>query len=515
MAGVTVTTLDQFNELEKRVEALEAVIKGGAETPPKTVPNTPETPVVTEPEGGAEMTTLSLVPNAQVTTGDWLDGVWVADDAARISVASNAALAKGQTAALPDGTNRKVINVEVFGDKTSVTFEGNKLDPSKVAGKAVIFTVPKSEGSANVPANEPVSIPDTNQKQAIPLIWWNLVGLGNNPYVQGAVLETHYREPQERHWKEIQQHNIKGIRLVTAGERFWQGSKEAGLNPAYTALIHTQFKWAAKYGVTHMNIDLHTYLRMWRVVPAGTSKPGYLYMDFNGKRTEWTPVGAPGGMSYDDYAWLVSAVCKEFMQYPNFEGVGAANEPHNRGESDFNVEQGYKANVQKIVDAWPSKTHKLHLCGCGYATTRNWVAVSSWMASIKDPHKVIVFEGHNYLDGNTGGGGAWANRNEQIPEGNFIKMVESWVKWGEDNNVALFMGEHGYPSGNASAEKATAKGLDYLISKRVPSAQWEYGPGIPNGDVLGLSDDTFAYKASRVPTVDRASKTTDKWGPRA
>jgi len=220
-------------------------------------------------------------------------------------------------------------------------------------------------------------------------------------------------------------------------------------------------------------------------------------------------------MSYDDYAWLVAAVCKEFMQYPNFEGVGAANEPHNRGESDFNVEQGYKANVQKIVDAWPSKTHKLHLCGCGYATTRNWVAVSSWMASIKDPHKVIVFEGHNYLDGNTGGGGAWANRNEQIPEGNFIKMVESWVKWGEDNNVALFMGEHGYPSGNTSAEKATAKGLDYLISKRVPSAQWEYGPGIPNGDVLGLSDDTFAYKASRVPTVDRASKTTDKWGPRA
>jgi len=94
------------------------------------------------------------------------------------------------------------------------------------------------------------------------------------------------------------------------------------------------------------------------------------------------------------------------------------------------------------------------------------------------------------------GGGNWANRKEEIPIDNFINMVRPLVEWGQRNGKQVYIGEHGYPEGNASAEAATIKGLQYLTDNKVPSTQWCAGPGWPAGDVLALDDDNGTFKTN-------------------
>ncbi|AYN94416.1 hypothetical protein EAW52_10820 [Pseudomonas sp. LTJR-52] len=541
MAGVTVTTLDQFNELEKRVEALEAVIKGGAETPPKTVPNTPETPVVTEPEGGAEMTTLSLGPNEQVTTGDWNLGVWVADDAARISVASNAALKIGQSATLGDGTTRKVINVEVFNDKTSVTFEGNKLDPSKVAGKPVVFTVPKSEGSPapvtpSVPANDPAPVPGTALKLTnIPMVGLNFGAHPNASQVQPGEANTHFKWFSKKdvdYWV-----GEMGVRLIrwpydlqrsmVAETSTGLPSKTCELDSTFKAKVKERYEWirAASNGEARIIFDPHHYWRIWRNQTSNGKQTGALLAanQAAGQGNRWKVqerilIDDKNGWGAKELGLHLANFARD-LDDPMVLGFGMGNEPYpSSGGFDGitwqEMEKKVVADLNIALPIFRTVTKKpAFVCGNWWASARNWAEFSaSFVGSIKDPANNLIFEKHGYGDLSNDSSGKYQTGDlNAFPTDQLTKVFTPAYKYFAAKGVRSFIGETGIPPTD-SARAALAVALDDAEKANVPVTLWvAAGDGAMNGEKMYL--DTADHAKTREMLKPWFKKTLAEWTP--
>ncbi len=73
-----------------------------------------------------------------------------------------------------------------------------------------------------------------------------------------------------------------------------------------------------------------------------------------------------------------------------------------------------------------------------------------------------------------------------------IMMVTPFIDALRDAGKRGYLGEHGYPAGNRSAEVATTRMLAHLQANNIPSTQWCFGPGWPDDDVLGMSRDVGA-----------------------
>ena len=318
----------------------------------------------------------------------------------------------------------------------------------------------------------------------------NMSGLGSNPYVENAKVGTHFRAPEQKHFKKYGDMGCKLYRLPTALER-WNETWDT-----YLPLVRAALDKAPGQVI----IDLHSYYRYWTKVPAGyQQRQGYDLKTYNGVTKEWRPIGTEGcALSVAQHAALVAKIVTALKDHPAYLGIGLANEPHNRGEPGISVDALWLRDVQTHFDAaaGASLKHKVFVGGCSYSSSRQWPQVSDALKNLKDPNGQAVFEGHNYLDKNMTGGGAWSNRQEQIPIDNFINMVKPLVEWGQKNGKQVYIGEHGYPEGNASAEAATIKGLQYLTDNKVPSTQWCAGPGWPAGDVLALDDDNGTFKTN-------------------
>ena len=400
----------------------------GQQTGGETGGNSTQSPVDTgsapgQPSG-QETTTLSLVPNAQVTGGDWDNGVWVADDTARISVASNAALAKGQTAALPDGTTRKVINVEVFNDKTSVTFDGNKLDPSKVAGKAVVFTVPKSEGSPapvtpSVPANDPA--PSTGSiRRRYGKIYTN-AGMGSgadgDAYIPG-IYDTNYSFFTEAEARRIKSYGFDEVRvgflmgriIVSAGSgKMYLGKDPNGKNYAATQMYEVG-KICKKVGLTIM-WDNHVY---------GT-------FPCNGSQKK-QQLGV--GYSYEQFAndWytLISHLKADPDTWSVTTRFDLCNEPIL--QADAVLVKSYQTVIDKCAPITEDKIFVLE--GRVYASARNWVQLNPTLHTVTHPRgrQYIEFSAHLYLD--PGADGYYDENGNQIIDALDDKLSDTDIKNG-------------------------------------------------------------------------------------
>lgn len=359
----------------------------------------------------------------------------------------------------------------------------------------VVKRVPGKSGETPTPppiVTQPDPAPVTGKWPAA-LHGVNLSGLGNNPYVENAKVGTHFRAPEQKHFDKYAGLGCHLLRLPTALERFnetWD---------SYLLLVKAALDQAQAKGM-QVIIDLHSYYRYWTKVPAGyRQRQGYELKTYNGVTKEWRPIGTEGcALSVAQHAALVAKIVTALKDHPAYLGIGLANEPHNRGEPGISVDALWLRDVQTHFDAaaGASLKHKVFVGGCSYSSSRQWPQVSDALKNLKDPNGQAVFEGHNYLDKNMTGGGAWSNRNEQIPIDNFINMVKPLVEWGQKNGKQVYIGEHGYPEGNASAEAATIKGLQYLTDNKVPSTQWCAGPGWPAGDVLALDDDNGTFKTN-------------------
>lgn len=398
-----------------------------------------------------------------------------------------AKLARGMIVRFANGRSTTVTYTD--DGITFLTSEPAADSAEKLAALAnTTITVVKVPGATAEPTPQPVPVSGFAYLHGV-----NLSGLGSNPYVENAKVGTNFRAPEQKHFDKYAGLGCHLLRLPTALERFnetWD---------AYLPLVKTALDQAQAKG-QQVIVDLHSYYRYWTKVPAGyQQRQGYELKTYNGVTKEWRPIGTEGcAMSVAQHAALAAKIVNALKDHPAYLGIGLANEPHDRGEPGISVDALWLKDVQTHFDAaaTASVKHKVFVGGCSYSSCRQWPQVSDELKNLKDPNGQAVFEGHNYLDKNMTGGGAWSNRNEQIPIDNFINMVKPLVEWGQRNGKQVYIGEHGYPEGNASAEAATIKGLQYLTDNKVPSTQWCAGPGWPAGDVLALDDDNGTFKTN-------------------
>ncbi|WP_312800032.1 cellulase family glycosylhydrolase [Pseudomonas sp.] len=547
MPKIVVLTDDQLTALidssvTKAIAPLSAAIaKINAGTPatPVEVPTKPaETP--TAPiETPAETTTLSLVPNAQVTGGDWLDGVWTKDGTARGSFASNPALAIGQTATLPDGTTRQVINVEVFNDKTSVTFEGNKLDPSKVAGKAVVFTVPKSEGSPapvtpSVPANDPAPVPDTATKLTnIPMVGVNFGAHSNAAQVQPGEAGTHFKWFSKKdvdYWVGEQ-----GVRLIrwpyelqrsmVAETSTGLPSKTSELDSTFKAKVKERYEWirAASNGEAQIIFDPHHYWRIWRNQTANGKQTGALLAanQAAGQGNRWKVqerilIDDKNGWGAKELGLHLANFARE-LDDPMVIGYGLGNEPYPQdGGLDAITLQAMEAKVIKdvniILPILRQVTKKAaFLCGNHWASARMWASVSAaFVDNIKDPANNIVWEWHGYGDLDNSSSGKYGNVST-FPADQLVKVFSPAFQYHAAKGTRGFTGETGIPptdSGRAMLQEA----LKAHEAAGVPMTLWVAGgDGAMNGEKMYL--DTADHAKTREMLKPWFKKTLAEWTP--
>jgi endoglucanase len=450
MPKIVVITNDELTALidssvTKAIAPLSAAIAKINAGTQATPVETPQKPVET-PTAPIETTTLSLVPNAQVTGGDWIDGVWVADNVARISVASNATLAKGQTAALPDGTNRKVINVEVFNEKTSVTFDGNKLDPSKVAGKPVVFTVPKSEGSPapvtpSVPANDPAPVTGANPNLTPKgLFCVNIGQAGGGDTVLPGVAGRNYfwaSAAQITRWAGF---GAKKARVGIAWERI-QRKLFGPLDPGYSKELLDNIKLHGKAGLKVL-VDVHNYV-------------GYSTTNTAANRQKIGTAAVPHGALADVDAKIVALIKSDPEAYAAFYGIDLCNEPVDIPSVDVWVKE-----AQLCID----EIRKIDMqCAIAvesfdWATTARFKAMGNEkLFTLKDPANRIEIHTHLYMDANAGGGYGHDNIDPQVGVNRMKECIDLCKKAGFKH----CLGEVGAPGYMPNALKALKNALIY------------------------------------------------------
>lgn len=456
--------------------------------------------------------------------GDWTNGVWMGTQDKAIVLIENtattqAAFVTGVTVTFSNGLQLAIESVEVGSNYLKLGFNSTKL-PQSVGAPNVLKAPAPAAGSTD-PVYVTLTTPGT--AGSIPLAGVNMSGLGSNPHVDNSIasMGTHYRDVEQKYIVKHSGLGCKIIRIIIAPERCVDVGGGA-LREAYMAQIQSALDRCAAAGIKAI-LDNHSYMRLYTTVAANAANPNnYGVAQFPaadqpnpGPRKFWIPIGAPGClMTKAQYGDLLTKEAARFGSHPGCWGIGIANEPFSKGEDPFNVVTQFMADAQFYKDCITagSTTCKIFVPGGEYQTAYNWPTISDSLKNITDPYNQVIYEAHQYLDGNLSGGGYWANRNESIPIGNFIKMVKPFVDWLIANGKRGIIGEHGFPAGNRSAALATAQGLDYLVSKGVPALQWCAGAGWSPSDVNAVDDDNLTYKDNLNPTQSAYKYSTNAYG---
>ncbi|MCT8357515.1 glycoside hydrolase family 5 protein [Xanthomonas citri] len=375
------------------------------------------------------------------------------------------------------------------------------------------------------------------QSASLPFAGLNLSGLASNSYVENAEIGTHYRAITAQHVAAAGSCPL--FRLPTTAARFTRG-QGAPLNESYCKQVQDALDNIAARGKRAI-VELHDYMRLPQRVAA---KSGYrrdasgAVVDARGNRVgdlaaaelwadtyplrnfnyvgyldsrdqllklyEYRVIGTPGCTLYNDAGLpdLWARIVNRFKQHPAVFGWGVMNEPYQGAERNADgTVLSMAAHWQKTATACTKtiidrdRNHFVFVCGNGYASARRWQDDSMDLFDIPDPYDRIVYEAHNYLDNNGSGGGNWigpGGRNEVIQPDTGINMVSPFIEALQQAGKRGYLGEHGYPAGNRSAEIATTRMLAHLQAYNIPSTQWCFGPGWPDDDVLGMSRDVGA-----------------------
>ncbi|MBO9876086.1 cellulase family glycosylhydrolase [Xanthomonas sp. D-99] len=339
------------------------------------------------------------------------------------------------------------------------------------------------------------------QSASLPFAGLNLSGLASNSYVENAEIGTHYRAITAQHVAAAGSCPL--FRLPTTAARFTRG-QGAPLNESYCKQVQDALDNIAARGnrvgdLAAAELWADTYpLRNFNYVGYLDSRDQLL------KLYEYRVIGTPGCTLYNDAGLpdLWARIVNRFKQHPAVFGWGVMNEPYQGAERNADgTVLSMAAHWQKTATACTKtiidrdRNHFVFVCGNGYASARRWQDDSMDLFDIPDPYNRIVYEAHNYLDNNGSGGGNWigpGGRNEVIQPDTGINMVSPFIEALQQAGKRGYLGEHGYPAGNRSAEIATTRMLAHLQAYNIPSTQWCFGPGWPDDDVLGMSRDVGA-----------------------
>ncbi|MGS0941569.1 cellulase family glycosylhydrolase [Pseudomonas luteola] len=422
MPKIVVLTDDELTALidssvTKAIAPLSAAIaKINAGTPAAPV-ETPQKPVETPAAPSTDTVQISLMPNANITGGDWLNGFWVADDTARVSLPTDERVKIGQ-----DSSLGKVKNVEIFGSIMSVTYPGPKLDPAKLAGKSVVFTVPKSEESPvtpSVPANDPATSTGSIRRRYGKIFCNAGMGSGadGDAYIPG-IYDTNYSFFTEAEARRIKSYGFDEVRvgflmgriIVSAGSgKMYLGKDAKGKNYAATQMYEVG-KICKKVGLTIM-WDNHVY---------GT-------FPCNGSQKK-QQLGV--GYSYEQFAndWytLISHLKADPDTWSVTTRFDLCNEPIL--QTDAVLVKAYQAVIDKCAPISEDKIFVLE--GRVYASARNWVQLNPTLHTVTHPRgrQYIEFSAHLYLD--PGADGYYDENGNQIIDAQDDKLSDTDIKNG-------------------------------------------------------------------------------------
>lgn len=363
----------------------------------------------------------------------------------------------------------------------------------------------------------------------------NISGLGSNPWVKNAELNTHWRFPSRNFIEAFAKKGIKTFRNPVAIEKFNSAVPQGPLDQSYIDTLGRYLDVLSEFDAT-CDFEFHNYNRAFVVVDevdgnqytgidsgdANTRNAARAFWNARGKYfpnqfsyaihyhrkdnktrlSEWRIIGKAGSRAtagfYDaaDQAYLLSQIVPIFKGHKSLQGWGLMNEP-------FGVDDLMIPNYQLWIDEIRKhdKEKLLYVCGNFYASASSWATSSKGFENLVDSSNKLIYEAHTYPDGNGGGGGKWNNRFEQIPENKIIEQVTPFHDWCVRFGKKGRIGEVGGPKDNPYYIKALENFLNKAQEWNMQVMLWAGGPGWPSDNVTTVQYDVGPGDTKTVPEL--------------
>lgn len=368
---------------------------------PAQVP--PPPPATGEPAPSEPVKTVdvSLSPDTSITGGDWVNGNWTQTAIARQSFKLDSRVKVGQTVITGDGVTRKVTMVEPFTTNMSVTYDGAKIDPVKIAGKPTVFKFPEGTSTTPAPVPTPTPVPTpvpvegTFIPRTVGRIYLNLgMGAGADKVIPGS--------------------HGTNFTFATRDEIFyWRGLGFEEFRVGF--LMGRVFKYANKTEM-YQGVDVNDKTRKYtidEIIRLGEDcyDAGATYMLDNHVYAHWPSNGATNkvefgtaGYTPEMFANHIYAILMEIKKSPKawkaLKRFDLVNEPYTANMTAKALCRMYKAAQDKC---WEMAEHVIFVYeGPSYSSMRNWATLvgDDFDPLLNDPRgrEYVEFSAHGYLD---------------------------------------------------------------------------------------------------------------------
>jgi len=273
---------------------------------------------------------------------------------------------------------------------------------------------------------------------------WRAVSLASAEFAPGnlpGTYNTDYVYPSAASVSYFKAKGMNAVRLPFLWERL-----QPSLNQAFDATelsrLTTFVQQVTATGVTVL-IDPHNYARYRGNLVGSSQVPNAAFADF----------------------W--SRLATQFKGNPNV-AFGLMNEPH-----DIATEQWLAAaNAALAAIRNTGATNVVTVPGNAWTGAHSWLenwygtANGTVMKGIVDPGRNMVFEVHQYLDGDSSG------TSPNCPSATIgAERLQAFTTWARSNGYRAVLGEVGAAS-NATCDQAVAGALDHLKSNADVWAGW-------------------------------------------
>jgi len=403
------------------------------EKPTDPVPE-PEPPKEEPPK--AEFIPITLTINNFNGKPDFEKGVWIRDEAVRVSVPktdkTESALKEGSKVKLADGKVRTVIQLQTIDKNHSVTMDGPKLEPSKVGYPGVLTTVDEDAQDDEPVDIEPTPAPADPDPKPVPLkklVNVNLgLGMGHEQVVPGKH-GHHYNWPNLDEFKKVADDGFGIARCGGLWERWKLGGAGKGRGQLNHEEMDRMLQVASFAKQTGMKVlwDKHNY--------SGYSATGNASNSIRKKiGSPEVPIEALG----DDWELALEYLWKDDTFREVTHGFDVMNEPIIPWSTWKPALQHTINRIGKISDA------RVICEGINYSNTTHFPTNNPGMELLTHPRgkQFLEFHGHLYLD--NGQDGFWTDSVEtkDQPQADVArKRLKAFKEWGQKHGLNLGIGE--------------------------------------------------------------------------
>lgn len=316
-----------------------------------------------------------------------------------------------------------------------------------------MFKKPKAKALALLISLSTLGVSGVTQA-AVELTGINLSAAGFGGTVIPGVHNTNYHYPEEKYFQEWSARGIKLVRFPFLWERM-QNKLYAPLNQQEVQRMRQVLEYAQKYNIK-MIVDIHNYNMYYGQLIGSAAVPYAAYGDF------------------------VSKFVSTFKNHSSVYAWDLMNEPHNPSTGYwFNVAQT-GINAVRAQDT----SRYIFIGGEAWSSAESWPTYSHNLKDLKDPANKLVYQAHIYFDPD--GSGRYSNPSAANVDPQIgVKRASTFVNWLKANNKKGYIGEYGFPPGDARWGVIASNMLNYLGANCIPATYWAAGPWWGN-DILAI-----------------------------